>query len=216
MKTETPKHPIDIGEVIHDALVFNPRSVPDERNRMDEVSGKVESLFEMLEARKIEHVLVGGLAMLQYVDGRNTKDIDLIVSAEALRSLPEVKIIEQDQDFARCLFEDVRLDFLFTRHKLFDLVMKSYSSIQPFKGRQIPCATREGMLLLKLYALPSLYRQGRLQRAATYEHDVQMLLLSGDVALEPLFKILGQSLSNSDLTEVRRIAEEIQARIRHF
>ena len=34
----------------------------------------VDRLFGLLEHRKIAYVLVGGIALLQYVDGRNTED----------------------------------------------------------------------------------------------------------------------------------------------
>jgi hypothetical protein len=42
----------------------------------------------------------------------------------------------------------------------FARVYQAYSTVQEFLDRDIPLATVEGLLLLKLYALPSLYRQG--------------------------------------------------------
>jgi hypothetical protein len=37
----------------------------------------VARFFALLCERRIEYVLVGGIATLQYVEGRNTEDIDL-------------------------------------------------------------------------------------------------------------------------------------------
>jgi hypothetical protein len=74
----------------------------------------------------------------------------------------------------------------------------------------------EGLVLLKCYALPSLYRQGQFSRASIYENDILLLLLNYSVDIENLLKILSAHLLPSDLTEVGAIAEEIQGRIRRF
>ena len=55
----------------------------------------------------------------------------------------------------------------------------------------MPCATPEGLILLKLYALPSLYRQSELRRANLYEADLAALLLAAHPTMEPLFQELG-------------------------
>jgi hypothetical protein len=69
-------------------------------------------------------------------------------------------------------------------------------------------ATRRGLLLLKLYALPSLYRRGNLARAALYETDVRMLLQGADIPDEDLLGALEAHLSRSDIDELRRILGE--------
>ena len=48
-------------------------------------------------------------------------------------------------------------------------------------GRPTPCATAQGLLTLKLFALPSLYRQGENSRAAVYEAEISSLLGTGEV-----------------------------------
>jgi len=77
-------------------------------------------------------VLVGGIALLQYVEGRNTEDIDLIIAASALQRLPETVVEERDADFARGKLGALRIDFLLTRNKLFDLVRRCYATTQQF------------------------------------------------------------------------------------
>lgn len=49
---------------------------------------------------------------------------------------------------------------------------------QQFGDRSIRCATIEGLIILKLYALPSLYRQGNFDRLSLYENDIPQLLIN--------------------------------------
>ena len=62
--------------------------------------GTVEDLFDLLGRRRVAYVLVGGIALLQYVAGRNTEDIDLIVALSSLKALPEIALTQQDEYFA--------------------------------------------------------------------------------------------------------------------
>lgn len=207
---------IDVGEVIQNGIVFNLWNWQDESVNMENLPETVARLFGLLQERKIEYVLVGGVAMLQYVEGRNTQDIDLILAPEALEQLSEVELTARQENFARARFEGVRVDFLFTNHALFKQVLESYSEMRPFKDRKIRCASLEGMLLLKLYALPSLYRQGRLARAAIYESDIAGLMLASGKSMDGLFEVLKSHLSSSDLQEIRKIVVEIQQHAARF
>ncbi|MDH3602420.1 MAG: hypothetical protein OEU26_22625 [Candidatus Tectomicrobia bacterium] len=69
--------------------------------------------------------------MLQYVQGRNTKDINLILSTSSLQKLPEITITSQDDDFARGTFETLQIDFLRTRNPLFARVQRGYIDSDP-------------------------------------------------------------------------------------
>lgn len=124
----------------------------------------VGDLFSLLVEREIDYVLVGGIAMLQYVDGRNTEDIDLIVALNTLQNLPEIEIESQDMFFAHGDFGGLQIDLLLTENRLFDTVRREHATVRQFVERAIPTATVDGLLLLKLYALPSLYRQGDFTR----------------------------------------------------
>ena len=66
----------------------------------DSLLTQVEQLFNLLDSRKVDYVLVGGIALLTYVEGRNTQDIDLIMALPSLSKLPEIKIENQDMYFA--------------------------------------------------------------------------------------------------------------------
>lgn len=79
--------------------------------------------------------------------------------------------------------------------------------------REIVCATVEGLLLLKLFALPPLYRQGKFSRVEDYEHDIAVLLREHRPDVEAIDAELAGHLSASDLAEVRAIVAGIEKRI---
>jgi hypothetical protein len=69
---------------------------------------------------------------------------------------------------------------------------------------------------LKLYALPSLYRQGRLDRVRVYRADIGALLDRYEPDLDSLLAQLQPHVLESDLREIRSIVEEIGNESRHF
>jgi len=216
MKTVEAREPVHIGKVVRNGLVFkfrNPRGGTVSDNVLLEA---VDRLFALLEERGIDYLLVGGIALLHYVEGRNTEDIDLIMALSALDRLPELRKTGQDGDFVRATFEGIKIDLLLTSNPLFDDVRRRFATRQRFIEREIPCATPEGLVLLKLYALPSLYRQGDMTRAALYETDILTLMHGQQVDPEPLFIALEPHLSATDLKALREIGEEIRQRIDRF
>ena len=208
--------PVHIGRTIRNARVFNFRGHGKSRMNADAMLQTVSRFFSLLEEREVEYLLVGGVAMLQYIEGRNTEDIDLIVGVGSLKALPEITIENRDGHLARGRFEDLRVDFLLTTNPLFAMVQEGYATRHTFQERRIPCATVEGLVLLKLYALPSLYRQGNFARVGLYENDLATLMHTCRPDLEPLFAALGSQLSPADLGEARRITAELQQRIERF
>ena len=82
--------------------------------------------------------------------------------------------------------------------------------------RDIRCATVEGLILLKLFARPSLYCQGSSERVGIYENDLASLIYAYNPIMEPLFEELDKYLNKNDMTEARQIVAEIKARIRKF
>ena len=82
--------------------------------------------------------------------------------------------------------------------------------------RSIRCATVEGLLLLKLFALPSLYRQGSFERVGIYENDVAALMYAFKPDMESLLTELSKHLNEADITEARNIVADIEERIQRF
>lgn len=205
---------LHIGDMIVHATVFNPRHAGAIfAMDFDRLLASIPRLFDLLDERGVGYVLVGGIAMRVHAPGRNTQDIDLIIPADQLQRIPEVTVIERNDAFARAEFGPLQVEILLADHALFDLVRRQHARRERFVERDIVCATVEGLLLLKLYALPAPYRQGRFARVEDYEHDVAVLLRVHRPAMEPIFAVLARHLPATDLAEIRAIVAGIEARI---
>jgi predicted nucleotidyltransferase len=207
---------LHIGNIIRHAMVFNFPKYQEATMDTDALLQAVARLFTLLHERRIAYLLVGGIAMLHYVQGRNTEDIDLIISVSSFQKLPEIAMVSQDTNFARGMFETLQIDFLLTRNPFFAMVQRQCATVHAFREWDIPCATVEGLLLLKLYALPSLYRQGNFVRVGLYENDIATLIHAYRPDLDALFVVLTHYLSASDIAALRDIVAEIQQRIARF
>jgi len=205
--------PVNIGQVIYEATAFDPKNWTGAAVRPDAMPAAVRKLFMLLNERQIDYLLVGGIALLQYVALRNTKDIDLIIAATALKKLPEILLHDQNMFFASGMFESLPIDFLLTKNSLFKRVQTKYAVLRDYDGQMIRSATVGGLLLLKLYALPSLYRQANFARVGIYEGDILALMSVYKPSMDSLLDELSKHLSESDLLEVRTIVAEIQHRI---
>lgn len=205
-----------IGKVIRDAAALDDKNEDEVRRRADSLVETVQELFALLEERRIEYVLVGGIALLHYVEGRNTQDIDLLMAVTELEKLPEFVILDQDQDFVRAAYKGLQIDVLLTRNPLFAKAARNYVKIQHFMDRDIPLASVEGLILLKLYALPSLYRQGNFARVGLYENDIATLLHDYPIDTAPLLAVLAQEIGPSDLAEIQTILSELQRKVKKF
>jgi len=216
MTSAIVKNRLSIGHVVRNAVVFNFRKWRDAGMNSDNLLQSVEQLFTLLEERRVDYLLVGGIAVLQYIEGRNTEDIDLIMALSSLKQLPEISVISQDADFIRGKFDELQIDLLLAENPLFARVQQDYSARQQFLERTIPCATVEGLIILKLYALPSLYRQGNFARVNLYENDVATLLYEYRSDVGSVFEVLAKYVSRSDLISLKGIVAEIQRRIEQF
>lgn len=207
---------VQIGEVIRNAIVFNVKNWLGDAMNPDSLIQSVQNFFAILEERKIDYVLVGGIAILHYVEGRNTQDLDLLMATSSLQKLPELNITSQDMYFARANYGELQIDILLTQNPLFKKVHQEYAKIQKFLDREIPLATVEGLLLLKLYALPSLYRQGNFARVGIYENDIATLLhyYQPDVAI--LLGEISKYVNETDFEAIKDIVSDIQKRLDRF
>ncbi|MFP5270487.1 hypothetical protein [Coleofasciculus sp.] len=205
-----------IGEIIRNGILFDVKNWSSLMSDGYDFFQTVEQLFDRLNEREIPYVLVGGVALLSYVEGRNTQDIDLILDRADLDSLPEIGIQNENKDFIRGTFEGLQVDLLLTKNQLFRQLSQDFVTEQSFGNRQVRCVTVIGLLVLKCYALPSLYRQGQFSRASIYENDILLLLLNYSVDLDLVINILSDYLLASDLNEVESILGDIQRRIQRF
>jgi hypothetical protein len=205
-----------VSEIIRNGIIFDLKNWEVSMPNANPLQETVESLFVMLLERNINYLLVGGVALLSYIEGRNTQDIDFIMSRADLEALPEIAIAEENKDFARGMFEALQVDILLTQNPLFNLVQQKCATERMFGDRLVRCATVEGLLLLKFFALPSLYRQGNFNKISIYENDITQLLLAYTIDLAKLLKILSKYVIPSDLIELQTTADDIQTRIQLF
>jgi hypothetical protein len=140
----------------------------------------------------------------------------LIMAVSALERLPELAVNTHDVDFARGKFGELKVDLLLTSNPLFDEVRKRFTTSKQFVEHPIPCATVEGLVLLKLYALPSLYRQGNFTRVGLTENDIATLIHIHKPTLQPILDVLENYLSTTDMAQVKQIIDEIEQRLERF
>jgi hypothetical protein len=209
--------PPAIASIVRDGMLFDPKnwqtlmSTPN----LNDILATIDRLFATLNEQQTPYVLVGGVAMLGYIQGRNTQDVDLIMARSDGAAVGQLIGVE-NQDFAQADYEGVRVDLRLSQNKLFKLIQKSYTNPIQFGEHSVITATPEGLVILKLYALPSLYRQGQFDRAALYETDILQLAFNYKLAFEPLLKVVKPHLIESDMEELGEIVGDIQRRIRRM
>ena len=181
-------------------------------NRSPPVPLDALAFFRLLHERRVPYLLVGGVAMLIYVRGRNTKDLDLLMSLEAIQQFPELEIREQSERLVRGRFRSLQVDLPLTSHPLFKAASEQFTTRHRFAELNVPTATVEGLIALKLYALSSIYRQMDLDKAALYENDITMLLARHSPEIRPLLNLVEQHVSPGDGLELRKIADECAQR----
>ena len=207
---------VAISEIVKNGIIFDPKNWQKAMYNTDSLVQNIEHIFDTLNQRNINYLLVGGIALLSYVEGRNTQDIDLILAKSDLRSLPEIAIKEENNDFIRGEYGELIIDILLTQNELFNKIIQQFATIRQFGDMNIRCVTVEGLVILKFYALPSLYRQGKFEKVSIYENDILLLLLNYSINLNLIFQILSEHLLPSDLEEIRNIAADIESRINRF
>ena len=207
---------LHIGTIIQNARVFNIQHWRDKGMPMNDILSNVITLFTLLNQRKVSFVLAGDLIMLQHVQGRNTEDIDLIVALSSLKEIPEITITEKDVYFARGDYQGLQIDFLLTKNPLFARIKKAYTIEQTFLEQRMTCVTVDGLVLMKLYALPSLYCQGNFARVGLYENDIATLLFYHQPNLAQIEQELQKYLSASDFEAVQKILADLRSRIQRF
>jgi len=199
----------DLSSVLRDA------EIPYGFDRGAALTAATRRFLAGLSSSGIPHLLVGAMAMLQHVDGRTTRDIDLIVALDDLEKIPGFLLEESNEWFATGTVGPLRIDLLFTANPLFAEVLANHAVTKALLDVPIRCATPEGIILLKLFVLPSLYRQGNIHRAALYETDILQLLLQHPLKVDSLLSQIQPHMTETDINHLRQVLADIQQRIGH-
>lgn len=214
MKTRPqPPEPRPLHDVTDPASVLSEAASPYGGMEPDALSTATRRLLHHLNENQIPHLLVGAMAMLQHIDGRPTRDIDLILALNDVKKLPDFILEEHNEWFATGTIGPVRVDLLLTRNPFFAKILHHHAETKILLDTPIQCATPHGIILLKLFALPSLYRQGNTRRAAIYETDILQLLLLQPQDFEPLLLELAPHLNPPEINALRNVLTDIQRRI---
>ena len=205
-----------ISTIISNGIIGSPKNWGNSMTPLPLNPNTLIGLFSLLEQRQINYLLVGGIAMLNYIEGRNTQDIDFLMSPDSLARLPELEVTSQDQNFARAIYGDgLQVDLLLSSNRVFERALNTPSlrATATFGQSIVPCAAPEGLVMLKLYALPSLYSQSQFQRANLYESDLTALKIAfPEIDLRYWISQLKADLIASDLSSLNEIGTEIETR----
>ncbi len=171
------------------------------------------SFITLLDAKGIEYALVGGAALLTMDDcKRPTDDFDFIIAKADIEQVEELERESSDfleerlgqRNFGPYLYQGIRINALYRDNPIFEYVMRNCLDSTLVEGKEITRATPEGIILLKLYALPRLYQQGQQRRAVTYENDILGLLLQPiEVSFDRLLEVLSGELLPNQIGELR-------------
>jgi hypothetical protein len=138
------------------------------------------------------------------------------MAVEDLDRMPELRQTGRDDAFVRCRYGALQVDVLLTADPLFEHVCAKHAVTRSFVEQEAPCATVDGLLLLKLYALPPRYRQGSFARVGIYENDVATLMQAYEPDMRLLMDELEGHAREDDVTSIREIVAEIEVRIARF
>lgn len=71
---------VQIGEIIRHAIAFKAQNWQGTPMTSDSsIIQSAQDFFSILEQRYLKYVLAGGIALLYYIEGRNTQDLDLLM-----------------------------------------------------------------------------------------------------------------------------------------
>ncbi len=115
--------------------------------------------------------------------------------------------------FAFGRFQELRIDCLSIENPFFGRIFKEFSTSLDYAFGKMPTATIEGLVLLKLFALPELYRQFDLDRVAIYEADLTQLMARSEQPDSFFLNVLSQYTSDSDLNSLRELLTEIRRQL---
>jgi len=195
----------------HDA--WNGGGATPRQGSPDELTDDIRALFTLLNQRRTPYLLVGDIALLKYTEGRNTDDIDLLLSLESLKAVPEISLTDQNKDFGRGRLRSAPVNLVFTSNPVYQLVRDKCATTHQFAELDVRCATVEGLVLLKLYALPSLYRRGDGQRIGLYENDIFMLCQRNRPDTKAILDVLKRHMDADAYRELCNIMSDIDRRI---
>lgn len=205
-------HQLAICQSIYDANAFNIQNwrdgFPIDYDMLPEL---VIKFLNLLEELKVDFCIVGGIAYLAYIQDRNTKDLDILISVTELEKIiGYVEVTNKDENFTNARFEGMSIDFLKTSNALFDYVKEHETTSYNFTEGLYPIATINGLILMRFDAIIDLYQKGNFNKIIFYERDLQVLTLNYEIDWEPIWKVSQKFFTDGQINEFRKMVTDWQ------
>lgn len=203
-------HQLAICQSIYDANAFNIQNwkngFPIDYDMLPEL---VIKFLNLLEEKQVDFAIVGGIAYLAYIQDRNTKDLDILISVKELDKIIDyVEVTNKDVNFTNALFEGMRVDFLKTSNSIFEYVKKHETTEYNFEEGLFPVATINGLILMRFDAIIDLYQKGNFNKIIFYERDLQVLTLNYEIDWDHIWKISKKFFTNGQIAEFQKMVAE--------
>lgn len=205
-------HQLAISQSIYDANAYNIQNWRDGFPiDYDMLPVLVTKFLNLLEEKQVDFAIVGGIAYLAYIQDRNTKDLDILISVKELDKIIEhVEVINKDVNFTNAVFEGMRIDFLKTSNSIFEYVKENETTKYDFEEGLYPVATVNGLILMRFDAIIDLYQKGRFDKIDRYEWDLSRLTRSFEIDWEHIWKISRKFFTTGQIAEFQKMIAEWQ------
>ena len=205
-------HQLAICQSIYDANAFNIQNwkngFPIDYDMLPEL---VIKFLNLLDEFRVDFCIVGGIAYLAYIQDRNTKDLDILISVKELEKIiGYVKVTNKDVNFTNAEFEGMRIDFLKTSNALFEYVKNHETTVYDFVEGKYPIATINGLILMRFDAIIDLYQKGNFTKIVFYERDLQVLTLNYEIDWTHIWKISQKFFTDGQINEFQKMVAEWQ------
>ncbi len=205
-------HQLAICQSIYDANAFNIQNWRDGFPiDYDMLPDLVIKFLKLLKEKEVDFCIVGGIAYLAYIQDRNTKDLDILLSVKELEKIIDrVEVTNKDENFTNTVFEGMQIDFLKTSNSLFEYVKKHETTKYDFTEGLYPIATVDGLVLMRFDAIIDLYQKGKFEKIPRYELDLNYLTKNFEIDWQHIWKISAKFFTVGQISEFKKMVSEWQ------
>ncbi len=201
-----------ICQSIYDANAFNIQNWKyGFKTNPDMLPETVIAFLDLLTELKVDYCIVGGIAYLAYIQDRNTKDLDILISVKELNKIVKfVEVTNKDVNFTNADFNGLKIDFLKTSNAIFKYVKQHETTTYEFAEGVYPIATIKGLILMRFDAIIDLHQKGNFTKIVYYERDLQVLTLNYEIDWEHIWKISEGFFTNGQIKEFKKMVADWQ------
>ena len=196
-----------ICQSIYDANAFNIRLWQSGyKVNPDMLPTSVVTFLQLLTDLEVDFCIVGGIAYLAYIEDRNTKDLDILLSVTELKKiLPFVEVTNKDANFTNAEFEGLKIDFLKTSNALFKYVKAKETTRYEFAEGNYPVATITGLILMRFDAIIDLYQKGKFGKVPRYEWDLATFTRNYEIDWPHIWQVSAKFFTDGQIREFQKM-----------